>query len=137
MGSYKFVYQLPLIVDSVGSSVGEEARGLLTDHHENQQVSSTNSVVYNISSPPKNESTPAIILRTGGGRLEEMFMASSHAKFYTAINTVAIAPCIVGKSTMFRRSHLDYLTLGASLYSPGIDFFSENICEDHLIRDLL
>jgi ceramide glucosyltransferase len=66
-----------------------------------------------------------------------MFMASSHAKFYTAINTVSIAPCIVGKSTMFRRSHLNYLTSGASPYSPGIDFFSENICEDHLIGDLL
>jgi len=66
-----------------------------------------------------------------------MFMASSHAKFYTAINTVSIAPCIVGKSNMFRRSHLDHLTSDASPYSPGIDFFSENICEDHLIGDLL
>jgi ceramide glucosyltransferase len=66
-----------------------------------------------------------------------MFMAGSHAKFYTAINTVSIAPCIVGKSNMFRRSHLDYLTSSSSPYSPGIDYFSENICEDHLIGDLL
>lgn len=134
---YKFVHQLPLVVDSVGASVGEEARGLLRDHHESQHVSSTNSTTYDIPSPPKNDSTSGTIPRTGGGRLEEMFMASSHAKFYTAINTVSIAPCIVGKSTMFRRSHLNYLTSGASPYSPGIDFFSENICEDHLIGDLL
>jgi ceramide glucosyltransferase len=135
---YKFVHQLPLVVDSVGASVGEEARGLLRNHHgEEQQVSSTNSAAYEISSPPKDESGLGTVLRTGGGRLEEMFMASSHAKFYTAINTVSIAPCIVGKSNMFRRSHLDYLTSGASPYSPGIDFFSENICEDHLIGDLL
>lgn len=74
----------------------------------------------------------------GGGRLEEMFMASSHAKFYTAINTVSVAPCIVGKSNMFRKSHLNYLTTNSSLsYPPGIDFFSQNICEDHLIGDLL
>ncbi|TKA76971.1 hypothetical protein B0A55_04919 [Friedmanniomyces simplex] len=33
---------------------------------------------------------------------------------------------------MFRRSHLDSLTQG-----QGIDFFSQNICEDHLIGDLL
>jgi ceramide glucosyltransferase len=59
-------------------------------------------------------------------------MSSSHAKFYTAINTVLIAPCIVGKSNMFRRSHLDSLTNG-----QGIDYFSHNICEDHLIGDLL
>jgi ceramide glucosyltransferase len=134
---YKFVHQLPLVVDSVGASVGEEARGFLRDHHESQHVSSTNSAAYDVLSPPKNESTSGTMLRTGGGRLEEMFMASSHAKFYTAINTVSIAPCIVGKSTMFRRSHLNYLTSGASPYCPGIDFFSENICEDHLIGDLL
>ncbi|TVY13065.1 Ceramide glucosyltransferase [Lachnellula arida] len=133
---YKFVHQLPLVVDSVGASVGEEARGLLR-HEEDQQVSSTSSSAYDISSPPKDESYLDTVFRTGGGRLEEMFMASSHAKFYTAINTVSIAPCIVGKSNMFRRSHLDYLTSGASSYSPGIDFFSENICEDHLIGDLL
>ena len=133
---YKFVHQLPLVVDSVGASVGEEARGLLESHHD-QQVSSTSSSAYDISSPPKDESQLDTVFRTGGGRLEEMFMASSHAKFYTAINTVSIAPCIVGKSNMFRRSHLDYLTSGASPNSPGIDFFSENICEDHLIGDLL
>lgn len=134
---YKFVHQLPLVVDSVGASVGEESRGLLRDHREGQQVSSTNSAAYDISIPPRDESTLGTILRTGGGRLEEMFMASSHAKFYTAINTVSVAPCIVGKSNMFRRSHLNNLTSGASPYSPGIDFFSENICEDHLIGDLL
>lgn len=134
---YKFVHQLPLVVDSVGASVDEEARGLLGDHRAGQQVSSTSSAAYDISTPPKDESRFSTAVRTGGGRLEEMFMASSHAKFYTAINTVAIAPCIVGKSNMFRRSHLNYLTSGASAYSPGIDFFSENICEDHLIGDLL
>jgi ceramide glucosyltransferase len=136
---YKFVHQLPLVVDSVGTSAGEETRGLLGQHDKRDQVSSTNSSAYDISFPPPNESRLHSILRAGGGRLEEMFMASSHAKFYTAINTVSIAPCIVGKSNMFRRSHLDALTSSSSSssYSPGIDFFSENICEDHLIGDLL
>ncbi|KAK5166461.1 Ceramide glucosyltransferase [Saxophila tyrrhenica] len=68
----------------------------------------------------------------GGSRLDEMFMSTAHAKFYTAINTVLIAPCIVGKSTMFPTSYLDSLTEG-----QGIDYFSYNICEDHLIGDLL
>jgi ceramide glucosyltransferase len=135
---YKFVHQLPLVVDSVGASAGEEARGLLRPgYNKSHQVSSTSSSAYEISPIPKNESQLSTILRTHGGRIEEMFMACSHAKFYTAISTVAVAPCIVGKSNMFRRSHLDYLTSGASPYSPGIDFFSENICEDHLIGDLL
>ena len=135
---YKFVHQLPLVVDSVGASAGEAARGLLgSTDTRGDQVSSTSSSPYDISAIPKDESQLAASLRTHGGRIEEMFMACSHAKFYTAINTVSIAPCIVGKSTMFRRSHLDYLTSNSSPYSPGIDYFSENICEDHLIGDLL
>jgi ceramide glucosyltransferase len=67
-----------------------------------------------------------------GGVFEEAWFSAAHAKFYTAINTVLIAPCIVGKSNMFRKSHLDALTGGV-----GIDYFSHNICEDHLIGDLL
>lgn len=133
---YKFVHQLPLVVDNVGASASEETRGLLQGN-ENGQVTSTSTAAYDISCPPRDESTVAEILRRGGGRLEEMFMSTSHAKFYSAINTVAIAPCIVGKSNMFRRSQLDYLTSSSSKYSPGIDYFSENICEDHLIGDLL
>lgn len=77
-------------------------------------------------------------LSNAGSLLEELFFSTSHAKFYTAISTVAIAPCIVGKSNLFRRSHLAYLTTSPSApHPPGIDFFSANICEDHLIGDLL
>jgi len=123
---YKFVHQIPLVVDNVGASAAEESRGLLREDDEDSAGS---------SQTPVNE--PKGILSTAGGRLEEMFMACSHAKFYTAINTVAVAPCIVGKSNMFRRSHLNALTSDSSPYSPGIDYFSDNICEDHLIGDLL
>ena len=81
-----------------------------------------------------------------GARLDEMFMATTHAKFYSAINTVGVAPCIVGKSNMFRRSHLDQLTDPArnpvlrpadAVRGRGLDFFSSYICEDHLVGDLL
>lgn len=127
---YKLVHQLPLVVEGVGASVGEEARGVLTGG----------------SAPDTKVATPwdnkpqrgwGSIWRTAGGRLEEQFISCAHDKFYTAINTVAVAPCIVGKSNMFRRAHLDFLTQDSSNYSPGIDYFSHNICEDHLIGDLL
>jgi ceramide glucosyltransferase len=113
---FKFVHQLPLVVDT-SSSNGNDP-----------------------------EATSAGVLSYGGGLLEEMFMSTTHAKFYSAINTVGIAPCIVGKSNMFRKSHLDRLTdpsrnpiLPSSDASRGrgIDFFSSYICEDHLIGDLL
>ena len=123
---YKFVHQLPLVVD----------------------VSSTVSTIPNdiLSSGPQVPMIPIIPSDKAGGLLDELFLSTSHAKFYTAIATVAIAPCTVGKSNMFRRSHLNALTTATSK-SPyntnpgeqhqGIDFFSDNICEDHLIGDLL
>ena len=128
---YKFVHQLPLVVDvsDLPSSLTSSALS---------------------SGPPAD---PLTLMLGGtpfsltGGLLDELFLSTSHAKFYTAIATVAIAPCTVGKSNMFRRSHLDALTNTPSaspsaetrsdLRNPGIDFFSDNICEDHLIGDLL
>lgn len=73
-------------------------------------------------------------------------MSTTHAKFYCAINTVGIAPCIVGKSNMFRKSHLDAATDPArnpvlaqtsAVLPTGIDYFSSYMCEDHVIGDLL
>lgn len=40
-------------------------------------------------------------------RLEEMFLFSSHATFYVAFNKISIAPCVNGKSNLYRRSELD------------------------------
>lgn len=123
----KFVHQLPLVIDTVGTTTRQETHGLLDNADE--QIRTTSSTTSGTLDNGNQDRTASSI---GGGRLEELFLASAHAKFYTAINTVLIAPCIVGKSTMFRRTHLDSLTDGA-----GIDYFSENICEDHLIGDLL
>ncbi|KAL8838953.1 MAG: hypothetical protein Q9176_004759 [Flavoplaca citrina] len=119
---YKFVHQLPLAVD-ISDTPGVTPQSSTSMHGK----------------PPKG----SIVRRKAslssylGGRLEEMFLSTSHAKFYTAISAVAVAPCIVGKSNMFRRSHLNALTQSESYRDPGIDYFSENICEDHLIGDLL
>ncbi|KAL4902392.1 hypothetical protein BDW74DRAFT_169581 [Aspergillus multicolor] len=123
----KFVHHLPVAVDVAGTASLEEQRALQTNGTVNKQSG-------------KSPRTPGA-LAMGGGRLEELFLSSSHAKMYTAINTVLIAPCIVGKSNMFRRSHLNYLTTpspnASRKFNPGIDYFSDNICEDHLIGDLL
>jgi ceramide glucosyltransferase len=122
--AYKFVHHLPICVDVDNALHGEDA--------PNSNDKTT------LCRVPSRTDIPS----TGGGRLEELFLASSHAKFYTAINTVAIAPCIVGKSNMFRRSHLNALTSALNTSTStssnvGINHFSYNICEDHLIGDLL
>jgi ceramide glucosyltransferase len=141
---YKFVHHLPICVDVPHQKAGHEAQDLL-----NINVAASTE----ISAEARNSTDLSKTLAIGGGRMEELFLASSHAKMYTAISTVAVAPCIVGKSNMFRRSHLNYLTSPAGLgglsssdpgssevlntRNVGIDHFSYNICEDHLIGDLL
>lgn len=108
-------------------------------------------LVVDVPAEPDDDTIPtsslwARISRLGGGRLDEMFMATSHAKFYGAINTVGVAPCIIGKSNMFRKAHLDTYTspehnarlpAADARRGRGTDFFSRYICEDHLIGDLL
>ncbi|KAJ5775513.1 uncharacterized protein N7511_000524 [Penicillium nucicola] len=137
---YKFVHHLPVAVDVTGESNLLEERQALLDNDPQPSNADANIAAAAMSSV-RPEDGPAAMISTGGGRLEELFLSSAHAKMYTAINTVLVAPCIVGKSNMFRRSHLDYLTAPScsnpQAYHAGIDFFSENICEDHLIGDLL
>ncbi|PWY90789.1 hypothetical protein BO70DRAFT_384412 [Aspergillus heteromorphus CBS 117.55] len=130
---YKFVHHLPVAVDMTGTASLREEQEALLESYTNGDANALESDAPAMLGPG------AGVLATGGGRLEELFLSSSHAKMYTAINTVLIAPCIVGKSNMFRRSHLDYLTVSpdARRRNAGIDFFSDNICEDHLIGDLL
>lgn len=128
----KLVHQLPLVVDTASSirRSSSERQALLSG-------SSDTTTSYEDA---------ASMISQGGGRLEEMYMSTGHAKFYGAINTVGVAPCVVGKSNMFRKSHLDLVTDPARnpVLSPsaaplpiGLDHFSSYICEDHLIGDLL
>ncbi|KAH6626587.1 glycosyltransferase family 21 protein [Chaetomium sp. MPI-SDFR-AT-0129] len=134
---YKLVHQLPLVLDienASSASSTEEEHGLLPKPGATDLPRAQHN-------PPRSRS-----LLGHGGRLEEMFMATSHAKFYCAINTVSIAPCTIGKSNMFRKSHLDRFTDPAanpllsasdSTRGRGLDFFSSYICEDHLLGDLI
>ena len=135
---FKFVHQTPLTVDLDSQELSlKDRKELLGGRPE--AVAESTAIAASTSSDPRNHNGSTIrkLLQRGGGRLDEAFMSSAHAKFYQAINTVAVAPCIMGKSTMFRRSQLNYVTSSNPNRAPGIDFFSDNICEDHLIGDVL
>ena len=116
----RYVHQLPLVVDTVGTTANEETQGI-SDQTPKGMLDGT-----------KLRRDDRTLWNIGGGRLEEAYMSTMHPKFYAAINTVGVAACVLGKSTMFRRSHLGALTNGR-----GIDHFSENICEDQLLGILL
>lgn len=136
--TYKFVHLLPIVVDTVSPrDISTETQSLLSSVSEPGPSQSLASTHHSSSLLDYAQSQ-------GGGRLDEMFMATTHAKFYGAINTVGVAPCAVGKSNMFRKSHLGIVTDPKNPILPtgknlptGIDYFSEYICEDHLIGDLL
>ncbi|CAI6293301.1 unnamed protein product [Periconia digitata] len=134
---YKFVHQTPLTIDLDSQSLSSEEREQLLGGEVHAEIAS--NIAASTSSDPRNHSRGRFrkLLQRGGGRLDEAFMSSAHAKFYNAINTVAVAPCVMGKSTMFRRSQLNNVTNTNPDRAPGIDFFSDNICEDHLIGDAL
>lgn len=90
-----------------------------------------------------------------GAKLDEMFLFSSHLKFYISLNRLSIAPCVNGKSNMFRKSDLDKAIQllpytnneffsdynvkisAAELTSMGpgnsLKFFSKYIGEDNMI----
>ncbi|KAJ5688919.1 hypothetical protein N7462_003311 [Penicillium macrosclerotiorum] len=125
---FKFVHHLPVAVDVTGENNLKHERRALLDARPDATNPQSEQPEWSSRRP---EDGLTSILPTGGGRLEELFLSSSHAKMYTAINTVLIAPCIVGKSNMFRRSHLNYLTTP----SPKDPVFRHP--GDHLIGDLL
>lgn len=131
---YKLVHHLPICIDVTAQQ-----------QHAQQPSSPVTINISNSEEQPLLQTQPAALpfwshaWRTGGGRLEESFLSSSHCKFYMAINTVAVAPCVVGKSNLFRRSHLSEVTRDPEgrPEKEGILAFAENICEDHLLAERL
>lgn len=59
-----------------------------------------------------------------GGLLDEVYMATMHAKMYAIINFLSPAPCVMGKSNLLRKSELP---------GDGLRGFGKYIAEDHLI----
>lgn len=92
---------------------------------------------------------------TVGAQLDEMFLHTSHAKFYVFFNKSSFAPCVNGKSNLYRISDLDlaveciargenkiinnslHIALEAKKFvgkrGEGIRFFARYIGEDNMI----
>ncbi|ODV81694.1 glycosyltransferase family 21 protein [Suhomyces tanzawaensis NRRL Y-17324] len=75
------------------------------------------------ASPP-----PALVrrrsLRKLGAQLDEMFLFTSHCKFYISLNNLAIAPCVNGKSNIYRKSDLDYSVRSIASPENKLEFFN-------------
>ncbi|KAF9126253.1 hypothetical protein BGW39_006749 [Mortierella sp. 14UC] len=60
-----------------------------------------------------------------GSELELMFLDTVHAKMYLFINWTGLASCVVGKSSLYRRSDLDKV--------GGLARFGKYMAEDNLV----
>lgn len=67
-----------------------------------------------------------------GSLLDEMFLFTSHLKFYVSLNNVSIAPCVNGKSNIYRRSDLDHAV--SRIPYETSQFFSENSVKQDALR---
>ncbi|CAK9441136.1 uncharacterized protein LODBEIA_P50050 [Lodderomyces beijingensis] len=130
----KLVHHVPLAVctDSISDSSWET---IALDHLENRitptasDEDSDNSMhsLTNRKTTPSRSSTPTWeslqhphkqhkqhkqhnLSKSGkklGATLDEMFLHTSHSKFYISLNNLAVAPCVNGKSNIYRKSDLD------------------------------
>lgn len=128
-GYYKAKYDIIWVLDSnVWVSPGTMARS----------VASFSQKVQLVHHLPLCVSTDGV---SWGSKLDEMFMLTSHSKFYTAINFVGIAPCVMGKSNIYRRSFLDASVskrLGKQIEKgTGITIFAQYIAEDNMIAQCI
>uniref|UniRef100_A0A093V012 Ceramide glucosyltransferase n=1 Tax=Talaromyces marneffei PM1 TaxID=1077442 RepID=A0A093V012_TALMA len=112
---YKFVHHLPI-------AVNVDPEDALTG--ESQPLLAANRNGVHKSGADRTTS----ILKEGGGRLEELFLSSSHAKMYTAIT-----PCPLHHASW----NPDTSPVQGPARNPGIDWVSDQLCEDHIIGDWL
>lgn len=64
--------------------------------------------------------------------LDEMFLFTLHSKFYVALNNLAIAPCVNGKSNLYRKSDLHHAV--ASIPGHELKFFTEQLVKSEAAR---
>lgn len=64
-----------------------------------------------------------------GSLLDEMFLFTSHLKFYVSLNNACIAPCVNGKSNMYRKSDLDYAVSQIPIKSSPF-FIEKSVIDD-------
>lgn len=90
----------------------------------NSNADSNSDLEYALSPVNSNEHYRKRFLKKLGAKLDEMFLMTSHLKFYVSLNNFAVAPCVNGKSNIYRKSDLDLAVAKIpALHSP---FFSSS-----------
>lgn len=81
-----------------------------------------------------------------GSRIEQVFLCSTHAKMYLAINYLVISSCVAGKSCLFRKTDLELAVerkrsggKGKLLAKGegGLASFGQYLGEDNMMADAI
>ncbi|KAI5962124.1 HSX11 [Candida pseudojiufengensis] len=126
-----------------------------SDNSTNSQLIKRKLSSSKYNSPGKSKPSKSSNNKSIGAKLDEMFLHTSHSKFYISLNNLSIAPCVNGKSNIYRKSDLDQsiklipyknseffkdslVKKSASYFSNlgighSIKFFSRYIGEDNMI----
>ena len=158
-----------LIVGDVQEVVNPKIRNMLRSYRAaafdilwviDSNVLTSTSTLYNsvqlLTAPTKPGARPiglvhhlpfAIYPDTNlGSRVEQAFLCSTHAKMYLAINWVAVASCVTGKSCLYRKSDLERaadkkrLSGRGHALSEGTDglaAFGKYLGEDNMIGEAI
>lgn len=73
----------------------------------NPHIDSDTDLEYSLSPVNSRDQSHKRFLKKLGAKLDEMFLLTSHLKFYVSLNNLAVAPCVNGKSNIYRKSDLD------------------------------
>ncbi|ODV58372.1 glycosyltransferase family 21 protein, partial [Ascoidea rubescens DSM 1968] len=149
-GFLKAKFDIIWVMDSnVWASNGCLMRSVLSFSKKNNKVKVVHHLPLGISFISKSSNDL-------GSKSDEMFLKTSHAKFYAGFDKVSVAPCVNGKSNLYRKSDIDLavqnigmghipstngqsgdLKADAAYYSQfpgyGIRYFSKFIGEDNMI----
>lgn len=129
------VRALKLSIDNGRPILGKRKVKLV---HHTPLALSVNDTEYSLSPINSHDSSEESIITKGhkrilkkfGARLDEMFLFTSHSKFYTTFNNIAVAPCVNGKSNIYRKSDLDYAVSQIPKVSNSHFFNSPDVLQD-------
>lgn len=98
----------------------------------NNRISNNSNLEYSLSPILSNErSKSPRFLKKLGSKLDEMFLLTSHSKFYIALNKLSIGACVNGKSNIYRRSDLDK-SVDSIKYKKSPFFINDNVINDSI-----
>ncbi|CAI5759601.1 unnamed protein product [Candida verbasci] len=105
----KLVHHVPLALSIEYNEELQDLENNLTPIQSNEsRIKLTNRKNRNPSNKHKEcDIKQQPFLKKIGSKLDEMFLHTSHSKFYVSLNNLAIAPCVNGKSNLYRKSELD------------------------------